>query len=334
MNKIRQGRNVVLFAALLSCVFVKPAFADSREKVGKVYLTIDSNAGIDEDGDDAEAIPSGGNTERYYVDGVEVLGEGGDFYTNASPPELEITLRVEDGEKWYFSGTSSSDFKLSLSENAKQHYEKVKFVSAKRRDSSEELILRVRLFFDEDADVSRAAAPSGVRWNLENGRKGVWEKVSGAKYYQVQLIKQGRAWGECLSIYGEEYDFSSLMEEPGEYCFQVRSVKSSNNAKSRWSVSDSVTLNGSAAEAGSWQKASDGIRWWWREADGAYPVSQWKEIEGKWYHFDAQGYMETGWVSIDEIYYYFDETSGEMYADGWTPDHYWVDQTGAYVPGR
>ena len=46
-------------------------------------------------------------------------------------------------------------------------------------------------------------------------------------------------------------------------------------------------------QAAEWQRNSAG--WWWQENDGSYPVSEWKKIDGKWYHFNASGYMDTGW---------------------------------------
>lgn len=82
--------------------------------------------------------------------------------------------------------------------------------------------------------------------------------------------------------------------------------------------------------AGQWQQ--DGSSWWYQEDDGSYPVNDWKEIEGKRYHFNQKGYMDTGWnelsttrfsVNYDgtksfyetEAWYYF-EPSGELLTQG------------------
>jgi hypothetical protein len=35
----------------------------------------------------------------------------------------------------------------------------------------------------------------------------------------------------------------------------------------------------------------DGNGWWYQNADGSYPVNQWKEIDGKQYYFGGDGYM-------------------------------------------
>lgn len=36
---------------------------------------------------------------------------------------------------------------------------------------------------------------------------------------------------------------------------------------------------------------SSGGRWWYRNADGSYPKSTWKLINGSWYYFESDGWM-------------------------------------------
>lgn len=64
------------------------------------------------------------------------------------------------------------------------------------------------------------------------------------------------------------------------------------------------------AWAGEWK--SDASGWWWQNDNGSYPVSQWKEINGKQYYFGADGYM---------------------LADTTTPDGYQVGADGAWIEG-
>ena len=63
-------------------------------------------------------------------------------------------------------------------------------------------------------------------------------------------------------------------------------------------------------QAGEWR--SDAKGWWYAEDDGSYPVSQWKEVNGKYYYFGADGYM---------------------LADTVTPDGYQVGADGAWIQG-
>ena len=106
--------------------------------------------------------------------------------------------------------------------------------------------------------------------------------------------------------------------------------------------------------------------WWLRFADNSYPKGRkhgtsgsayaWEYINGSWWAFDENGYaktgwlrdeafggwfymdpergMQTGWVLIDGVWYYFHPVSdgrrGIMYAGQKTPDGYYVDEKGAW----
>lgn len=337
----------LLVASLLSSVLGPAAMADSKKKVGRINLTINSDIRTGSEGGDVEVTPTGDNTSLYYVDSWDVTNDDGDSWSSSKPPEVEITLGVEDEEEYYFNSTSSSGFKLTLGSSSKYRFDKIKFVNAKRRDSNATLVLTIQLVFDKDADTSTAAAPSNLQWNSDHNGTCSWNAVSAAKYYQVQLVKDGSATGEIKDIYDTSYDFKDRITAPGAYQFKVRSVKSSNSAKSSWNTSGSWTVSeaditalgntvsnqSQTADSGSWQMAADGVRWWWRNADGSYPVSDWKSVNGQWYYFDGEGYMATGWIVVNDKYYYLDPATGAMYANMRTPDNCWVDESGAWVPG-
>ncbi|MFR4782018.1 MAG: hypothetical protein ACLUAR_03410 [Pilosibacter sp.] len=71
-----------------------------------------------------------------------------------------------------------------------------------------------------------------MAWSPNAYGTGIWSAVSGAKYYQLRLLKDGSLTGDEFTIYGTKYDFSRLMGTSGSYSFEVRSVKSTNNTKS------------------------------------------------------------------------------------------------------
>ena len=110
-------------------------------------------------------------------------------------------------------------------------------------------------------------------------------------------------------------------------------VKAKANSSSSSSDSDdggepasSTTRKTSLASAstleGFWKRNEKG--WWFEAKDGSYPKSSWKLIgwNGKqqWYHFDENGYMQTGWIKDNGIWYYLhnqaDGSQGHMYT-GW-----------------
>ena len=77
-----------------------------------------------------------------------------------------------------------------------------------------------------------------------------------------------------------------------------------------------------------------GSKWWYRNADGSYPASCWKQIDGSWYLFDGSGYMRTGWAQVGGSWYYL-KGSGAM-ATGWQQvggSWYYLKGSGAMATG-
>ena len=109
-----------------------------------------------------------------------------------------------------------------------------------------------------------------------------------------------------------------------------------------------------------WMKDAKG--WWLRFSDGTWPMADrtgayhWEKINGRWWAFDETGYaktgwlrdedyggwfymdpehgMQTGWMLLNGVWYYFNPISdgkrGIMYAGQRTPDGYYVDKNGVW----
>lgn len=58
-------------------------------------------------------------------------------------------------------------------------------------------------------------------------------------------------------------------------------------------------------ESTGWKKDSKG--WWYRMADGKYPVKTWMKIDKQWYWFNESGYAVKGWNLINNEWYYFNQ---------------------------
>lgn len=71
-------------------------------------------------------------------------------------------------------------------------------------------------------------------------------------------------------------------------------------------LSLSVSAPALAAE---WKQNSTG--WWYQNDDGTNPAGAWQLIDGQWYYFKSDGYMNTGWIKVSGQWYYC-EPSGEM----------------------
>lgn len=65
-----------------------------------------------------------------------------------------------------------------------------------------------------------------------------------------------------------------------------------------------------------WQQDETG--WWYGDGQGGYMKSGWYQIDGKWYFFNDEGYMETGVA----------DAQGNLWVDD---GNYRVDSSGAYV---
>ncbi len=90
----------------------------------------------------------------------------------------------------------------------------------------------------------------------------------------------------------------------------------------------------------SWKQNETG--WWVEDTLGWYPISQWQKIDGKWYYFTSDGYMDYSeyrdgcWLGSDgawvEDYHggkWMNNSSGWWYIDsyGWYPhnQYLWID---------
>ena len=83
---------------------------------------------------------------------------------------------------------------------------------------------------------------------------------------------------------------------------------------------------------GNWVRS--GSRWWYQYRDGSYPRSQWEDIDGSRYYFDAAGWMVTGWQQIGGSWYYM--SAGGQMQTGWQRiggSWYYLDEEGKMQTG-
>ena len=94
-------------------------------------------------------------------------------------------------------------------------------------------------------------------------------------------------------------------------------------------------------------------RWKYMESNGEYVKSRWLLVGSTWYHFDANGWMQTGWLLTGNTWYYL-ESSGAMIAGRWQwingkcyyfdnngcmasdtwIGNWYVDANGAWIPDK
>ena len=211
-------------------------------------LVFDSNLGIGVEGSSLSVTAEGANTDRYYISDTDVVNEDSDDFSDSNPPEIEVTLVVADEDQWYFASSSSDAFRLNLAASSKNRYDKVQFISAKRSEKNAMLTLRVKLIYDKKSKLDNrsaislaqnaASSSAGFGWDSAHPGTASWNTEESARYYQIQLVRNGIDTGIMRSVYKNHYDFSSQMTEPGEYQFRVRTVRQSSHNKSEWVTSE------------------------------------------------------------------------------------------------
>ncbi|MDR1764616.1 MAG: hypothetical protein LBR77_00675 [Lachnospiraceae bacterium] len=67
------------------------------------------------------------------------------------------------------------------------------------------------------------------------------------------------------------------------------------------------------ATANEWIEDTAKGLWWYRHADGSYTKLNWELIDGKWYYFDGDGWMVTGWLEWDGGRYYLSQLHDGTY---------------------
>lgn len=145
--------------------------------------------------------------------------------------------------------------------------------------------------------------------------KNCWYTSGGKKYY---LHDNSAAYqNEWLKADGKWYYFQS----------------DSTMATDTWI--DNYYVDASGVWIPSKEKPTDkwitsGNRKWYRHADGSYTKNDWEVIDGKYYRFDKDGWMVTGWQKIGNVTYYMDKTTGERYGEGW----HWIDGSCYYMNAK
>lgn len=97
------------------------------------------------------------------------------------------------------------------------------------------------------------------------------------------------------------------------------------------------TQNLDKSANGTWLK--QGNQWWYQHADGSYTSNGWEQIDGKWYKFDQNGWMQSGWqpwgtdsTGQTAWYYMGDPNDGSMKTSTWVQGkdgkYYFVDHSG------
>lgn len=230
------------------------------------------------------------SNSEFKVEGAE-YDKRDDQWDYGERPVVEVELSAKDG--YSFTSTSRSTFSLSGC-NAQ-------FKKAEKDEDGSTLILQV-YFTRIDGSLP---ATTAISWN---GNTAVWDKVNGAKNYEVQLYKDNKQTA-AEKTSDSTYDFSPYINLEGNYTFKVRALGTYSSQAGPWSGASEVqTISAEDAwfiSDGKWDKTSSG--WRYIYPNDAYPAGSWRCINNNWYYFDHDGYMAAECYvksSGEELYYW------------------------------
>ncbi len=349
MKKWKKLITSLTVAALLAVVCAGSALAaEDRTKISSVTITINYDVTA---GDEDISLTASCSSSHYDVSEWEVTNDEG-YWSAGDVPKVEITLEADDD--YYFGSMSSSSVNLKG--------DGATYSSSRRTDSNSTLIVTVKL----DA-VEGDYELESCEWLSDSSPVAVWDDEEGVDSYQVRLYRNGSSVNTATTTTNRYYDFGSQITRTGDYTFRVRAYKSSSK-HGEWIESDELyvddymlayiqngnydTLTGYSYGGGpgdggtssnpgysgpaspasyGWQYDNIG-GWWYLEPDGTYPRGGWLQIDGIWYCFNDVGYMRTGWIQSANGNWYYCDSSGAMLTNTWTPDGYYVDGNGIWIP--
>ncbi len=336
-DRIRKGTGLALLAL---CMLAAPLVSGAEEGViSQITLEVETDIRIGAECSirDFELTLESPDCE---VKEVELLNTNA-VWGNADVPRLLVYLRADSG---YRFSVTKSGIHITGAECEYGHWDENIYMYV--------LQLRFPALSDQVGEIGEAG------WRLPSA--AVWSPAPNVAYYELQLYYGGEKQGSVVKTTAAEYDLGSRMRKEGTYYYQVRAVnRRDQKIKSSWKESAAMAVDAAAAAqnranfpppSGSGPLAAsgaeeppyyqdmygwiaEGSRWWYRNADGSYTVSDWQYIDGSWYYFDSKGYMVTGWIDWNDKSYYCDPESGAMLVNTIVPDGLGlrVDSSGALI---
>ena len=126
-----------------------------------------------------------------------------------------------------------------------------------------------------------------------------------------------------FSYYGLLYQEIKTSDNTDDKNNDSNNNNNNNNNSSTARSSSGGGSSSTTANNGTW--VMDDAGWWFKKADGSYPKDMWYECvwngTSNWYHFNAQGYADEGWLTDKDGQKYYlhsvhDGKFGYMYT-GW-----------------
>ena len=333
-----------------------PMTALAASSISSIKLDIDSQITSGDEDSNVDVNPYS-DSAHYEVSDVEVTNEPSGEWKDSSRPKLKVTITANDDYK--FGSISKSDVDLYGSDGTvtavkKSDGDLIVSITLDRLEDSDD---------DDDDDGDYDLDVIDPAWDESNGR-AVWDGAPDAKKYELRLYRGGSQLASVTTS-NDYYNFGSYFTSAGNYQYEVRAIHGSSN-KGSWESSEyfyadtatanyirtnfgnasnsssssgggpSGTSSGTQTAIGTVVPASTGMwildntGWWFMRANRTWPAGTWELIDGKWYLFNAAGYMLTGWQQLGNLWYYLGN-DGAMRVSSWIDNQYYVNADGVWV---
>ena len=327
MMKKRKWIWTTALAAILMSVSIMTAAAADRV-ITSVTIRVNSklepgstlpDIGLDSGSVESGEISVSSSTNRYTVDRAEWVTSTSRTIEVGDRPEMKVWLRA--GSEDYFKGTyRSSNVSVKSGD----------FVSAKREDS-DTLMVRIRV----QAVKGNFAPPEDAYWKDNARGMARWEKPEDGDSGKYEVVlRRGSAKVHTVETTGTSYNFYPYMTTAGTYSFRVRTIAKTSadenyGKSSDWIESDELYIAKEDVSDGSgrtdvtvgptgntlvgWQYQDN--EWYYYYPDGTCQRDSWRNVNDRWYLFQADGKMLKGWQNRDGKTYFLSD-NGDMHM-GW-----------------
>ncbi|VDG69752.1 cell wall binding repeat-containing protein [Clostridium carnis] len=257
-----------------------------------------------------------------YPKSVEIYFLTGDEGGNLETDKLLENYTVNDGKIITYGFENDKLKAYSISLRSKNGYYYTDFSDGADIDSDDV----------KDMDVST----DGELWILESGfikkfnNDDDFEKVYKVDGSMNELSVYDK---ENILVWNEDNEIYSIITK--DILNKSEEIKEENKVTDNWIQNDDGTwnyLNDDGTKKVGWVQSLSSKLWYYMNADGVMVSNCWIKDNDKWYHFNENGAMQTGWNYIDNNWYCL-EQSGAM-KTGWINDKgtwYYCSESGAML---
>lgn len=305
-----------VISGLIAVSLVNPVMALDLHDAGIMRMDISSQTG--ESGIDVSEHNGVVDWQSVYQSGVRFafirVGYRG-WGTGRILSDIKADINIKNAKA---AGIKVGAYFYSKALNTIEAAEEGNFVLSKIKDMSLDLPVMLDVEFDgkndrlQSADLSRQQMTDNVLafCNVLNNA-GYNSGIYASKDFIQQNFNIDEITGNgnntvWLAHWNDTTDYSGSFDFWQYQIGKVSGVKNDTDMD-RWLYPGRTYHQG-------W-KQQDG-KWWYRNLNGSYPVSQWKTDNGQSYYFDEQGYMVTGWQQMSNQWYYF-FPNGNAAGEGW-----------------